>query len=412
MVNKLVLKSTVFGVLAASMPSYAATQISFTIAGSGTTDGNRHYYQVVEDFNKSQTAYKVVPVFAKGWDTVVKEAGDEKNKGNGGLMVPEVASVTELVDEKKVAPLDEFIDKEGKDAFLGRYIPGFLLNSKGADGKTYCLPFIRSIPLLYVNLDAVGKAGYTKDTLPADWAGFETMLEKLKEKGFKQPLGHPKEWDDLLAEQTVLTLGGNLFKDGKVNLDSPEAIETLKMWQRWKNKGLLEKLPTWRAAINGLIAEQFPTTFFSSAGGKTLTSQAKFKWVSLPFPKGKMLAASQGGGSVCMSSGLSPEQAKGAWEFLKFMGSADQQANVSAATGFYPVVKGAFERSQIASYFAKDEIKRPVQYLESVKQRLMVKNIDQIRNLMKAAIEKVVVNGEDAEKVLKATQAEAVTLSK
>ena len=91
------------------------------------------------------------------------------------------AEMHSLMDQDILVSLDEIgLDADAK-TWLGNFYPAFLANSH-ADGKTWSVPFQRSVAVFYYNKDAFKEAGLDPENFPTTWAGLGAAAEKLTKR--------------------------------------------------------------------------------------------------------------------------------------------------------------------------------------------------------------------------------------
>jgi sn-glycerol 3-phosphate transport system substrate-binding protein len=382
--------------LAASavFPVQAATRLEFTVPSAATSEATRAFYLLIREFQQANPDIEVALTPISDWDEVAARALAARREGrSGGLFVAEVSTTVELVAADAVQALDKAMGPAEFDKFKARLIPSFTGNSS-VKGVFYCPPFMRSLPVAFYNMDKLTAAGVAH--LPATWDELEAALAKVKAHSGQAPFAFGGDWYDYLFEATVLSAGGRLWspETGKVSLDGPEAVEALRFWKRLKDKGLMVRTQLWKATINGFADGAYAVTYYSSGGMSQAAEKARFHWMADGLPKAKVNAVAQGGGNLCLSSGLAPEQRAAALRFVNFLYSPGAQATISKWSGFFPVVDAAFDEPVLAERFAKEEPFRRVRaQLPTAQSKLMAMDGLKVRGILKAAIDRSLDEG-------------------
>jgi len=121
----------------------------------------------------------------------------------------------------------------------------YLYNAKTGKRSYYCIPW--GLYTLTINYwkDDLKKAGY--ETLPTEWNAFWDAFKKAQKATGKYAVGWSlsdrAEFDvSWPIEQFIVCFGGQLIKDGKLNVDDPKnrkaVIDALKFHTQWYLEGM------------------------------------------------------------------------------------------------------------------------------------------------------------------------------
>src|SRR5262249_32781802 len=129
-----------------------------------------------------------------------------------------------LVDKNIPAALDDYIAAEKDFDKQGFHQAMFDIGT--ASGKVYALPFAISLPIVYVNLDLVKKAGGDPESMPKPGAELLATAKKINALG-GDPTRAPHAWDipaNWLWQAPVLSRGAPLPHpaEPKVPFNGPE----------------------------------------------------------------------------------------------------------------------------------------------------------------------------------------------
>ena len=231
------------------------------------------------------------------------------------------------------------------------------------------------------------------------------ILRALRKAGIAQP---PATWDDVLADaKAIKTSTGQplwdlradqagpifidvlwtygvpwLSTDGKSsNFDNSAALKALQMFRQMLDDGTMVVSPS---------AEQdFPNgrgaMLWASSGNLVTfaTSITGFEWgiALVPRASGAQPVTEMFGSVNTMLKGT-PEQQLAAWTFLKFMASADTQAQFAADTGYFPSVRSSSQSATVQDAYQRvPQYKSAVESISPVMQLLpQSAALDQVRN--------------------------------
>jgi len=142
----------------------------------------------------------------------------------------DIASTANYVDKKVIAPLDEYLTEETTSLHDKVAINGF----KGADGKLYGLPKDCATLVLFHNEDYFKAAGIEK--APVTWDELVEVSKKLiaaKDAGkLPKEFVHPMSviFDGVRVAPFIYSNGGDMVKDGSVDLTSDETKEAMEFY--------------------------------------------------------------------------------------------------------------------------------------------------------------------------------------
>ncbi|MEU0371998.1 sugar ABC transporter substrate-binding protein [Streptomyces sp. NPDC006283] len=296
---------------------------------------------VAKKFNEKypDITVKVTPI---GWDVahqkLVSAAAADK--------LPDMAQlgstwVGEFIDLGVLEPVDTKTFK--KDDFFPAAWKG---NEK--DGEVYGVPWYVDTRVLYYRTDLAEKAGV--DKAPVTWDEHLELAESLKKLdstkwAFSLPAGGQGSWQNWLPY--LFSAGGSLTDaDGRLTLDSPEAITAFTEYQKYFEAGLAKNTTAAPGydVIKDFGADRVP--MFASGPWMVQNindqlPQLKGKWDAVPLPHGEQPASMIGGSSLV--SFASSEHKAAAQEFTKFLTDATTQADWYEMAKSLPANKAAWQ---------------------------------------------------------------------
>jgi sn-glycerol 3-phosphate transport system substrate-binding protein len=369
---------------------------------------------MVKDFNAANPNIKVTPIFSGNYaDTMTKVQAGIQGGTPADVAVLLATDVYTLMDQKAIVPVDDFAkaDKDGQ-AYLDDFLPALMLNSK-IDGKTWSIPFQRSVPVLFWNKEAFQKAG-------------------LKDA--------PKTWDELVADAKALTKDGNwgveipsdgypywifssfAIQAGKnivnengtaVYFNTPEMTAGLQFITDLAkvHKVMPAGVIKWADAPNDFIAGKTAMIYHTTGSIGLLKSKMDPNKIGVaPMPAGKKPGAPTGGGNLYIFK-TTPEKQAAAWKFVRFLTEPERVAQWSVATGYIATRNSAWEtktlKDAVAAFpgyaVAKDA-------LATADRELATHNNQQVLKAFGDELQAVVNGTKDIKTAMDAAQKNAETI--
>jgi sn-glycerol 3-phosphate transport system substrate-binding protein len=302
-----------------------------------------------EKFNRAHPGIRVSPFYAGAYGG----GGPMQQKLLAGIAAGSVPDVVQLeihatctfASKGALLALDELMarsDHDRKDDFLP------VLTNTDCDGKTYGIPFNRSVPILYYNRDRFLKAGIQGP--PKTWTELATVATKLTrdEPGGKvfgfMPIN---QW--WFFQSMTWSAGGDILSpDMKRAVFASEAgAAGLRVWADLIERGSaqLRTGPTeFLQTIQDFVNEK-TAMYWGSAADMGAVAAAKFDWRAALSPgfEGRRLVVPQGGANAVIMAKAPADHQKAAWEFIQWWTSPAEAAYWSKQTGYVPVVKRALD---------------------------------------------------------------------
>jgi sn-glycerol 3-phosphate transport system substrate-binding protein len=345
------------------------TKVNFWHSMAGDI-GGKAIPQMTNDFNASQNTCYVVYSYAGSYD-------DSLNKLKAGLQSKDTPTVIQLydigtrlmVDLNVANPVQEYIDAEKYD--VSDLEPNVLAYYT-VNGKQYSMPFNTSTPMLYFNKDMFVKAGLDPANPPKTFDEFTAAAQKLTVKNTD---GTTKTYGGAFAiygwffEQFLAVSGGEYVNNGNgrdaaataATFDSPEGLAILDWWKAMFDEGILANFGrTTVDTRNAFLAGQTAMFIDSTAVLRGMMDGAAGKFeigtAFLPRPNEEALTKYGtiiGGGSLWIIKDRPQAEKDCAWEYIKFMASAPQQAYWQTMSGYFPIRKTAYTEKLAVDWMAK-----------------------------------------------------------
>ena len=312
-----------------------------------------------------------------------------------------------FADRGALEPLQPMIDAAGPE-FVERIRP-FALDASRYLGESYVIPFNVSTPVMYYNKDMFRAAGLDPDAPPRSWdevteaAGALTIRngDEVAQWG----LTTPPQW--VRWAMTNQAGGGWVDPaDNAVQIDSPESVRVYQYAADWVN---VHEVASLEAALDEDVADDYFDTGraaieFNSTGGLTgnLTG-LPFELGVAPLPCEVVCAAPIGGATLGIVASADQEVKDGAWAFIEYVTTPENNALIFTRTGYLPIIEGALDTEQ-----AQERIAEHPEYLVANEQleiafaRARPPAMPAIRSAEPAVWQSIVLQQQTAEEALSA----------
>jgi multiple sugar transport system substrate-binding protein len=307
----------------------------------------------------------------RGWDDYWGGLTTSFVAGNApDVITDHLQKYPEFVKTHQLAPLDDFIarDKVATDI----YYPGLAELWKGEDGKTYGLPKDWDTIAVFYNKKYAKEAGISEQQLggmtwnPQDGGTFEKTIAHLTvdksgtrgdEPGFDKDnvkvyglglagggggLGQT-DWSYLAASNGWQALDKNPWGT-QYKYDDPKLIEAITWWRSLIQKGYM---PSLAASASGVglqgtfDAGKYAMTTDGDWQIKTYTSSKSVDVGFAPLPVGPTGKRASMFNGLADSIWAGSKVKEAAWQWVKFLGSADCQNIVAKEAVVFPAIPAA-----------------------------------------------------------------------
>ncbi len=326
----------------ATAPSGAAAQPAQPVTIeywhiNGESFGGPSVKELVDKFNASQNKVKVVDKFQpNSYGGLIQNL----QAALAAKTTPAVAILgyNYALYATKNFPALPMDSLPGAKEHMATFKPN-LLSLGQQDRKQVALPFSVSVPVVYYNptlFAAIGASG------PAGtWEELAAQGEQIKARTGKYGLFLTR-FDNWLSQALIESNGGAMLSPSgdKVAVDSPEAVAAIGWWREQIQKGVIPTATAQEgeaAFLRGDVA-----AFVSSIGASgSLKPKAQFEMKAAPLPafRGKPRKVPAGGNNLFIFAQDKKEQ-DAAWDWVKFLTSAEGMTTWDKGTGYMPVLQG------------------------------------------------------------------------
>jgi len=391
-----------------SQAASAATEIQFWHAMEAAL-GER-LNDIAADFNKSQSDYKIVPVFKGTYDQTLAAGIAAYRSGNAPaiLQVYEVGTATMMAAKKAVVPVTEVFKQAGVPLDQKAFVPTIAsYYSDAKTGELVAMPFNSSTPVLYYNKEAFKKAGLNPNDPPKTWDEVRADAKKLKESGMS--CGFTTGWQGWIQLENYSAWHGLPFAtenngfdglDAKLEFNKPQQIAHIQFLQDMAKEGTFTYVGRKDESVSKFYSGDCGILTNSSGSLATIRKYAKFDFGTGMMPydanvKGAPQNAIIGGASLWVLAGKDPSVYKGVAQFLAYLSSPAVAAKWHEDTGYLPVTTAAYDLARSQGFYAKNPgsdtaikqmlNKPPLPYTKG----LRLGNMPQIRTVVDEELEQV-----------------------
>jgi sn-glycerol 3-phosphate transport system substrate-binding protein len=353
--------------LGVNQAAQAATEIQFWHAMEAAL--GEHLNDIANDFNASQSDYKIVPVFKGSYDQTLAAGIAAYRSGNAPaiLQVYEVGTATMIQAKKAVIPVSEVFKQAGVPLDEKAFVP--TIASYYSDSRTdelISMPFNSSTPVLYYNKDAFKKAGLDPNQPPKTWDELRKDAQKLKASGMS--CGYSSGWQSWIQLENYSAWHGLPFAtenngfdgaDAQLEFNKPQQIAHIQFLQDMAKEGSFTYVGRKDEPVSKFYSGDCGIITNSSGSLANIKKYAKFDFGTGMMPydanvKGAPQNAIIGGASLWVLSGKDPSVYKGVAKFLAYLATPQVAAKWHQDTGYLPITTAAYQLTQQQGFYTKN----------------------------------------------------------
>lgn len=366
---------------ATSAASEAPVEIVFWHSMGGV--GGEALQQLADGFNSSQDKIKVEVQYQGSYD----EAINKLKSASLGAASPDLMQLYDIgtrwmIDSEYACKMQDFIDAEGFDT---SELEENILAYYSINDALYSMPFNSSTPILYYNKDLFKEVGLDPEVAPKSIEEMMAYSEKLakKEGNNVTTYGANIQIYGWFFEQFLVKSGLDYANNGNGRTDAATAVSFdengggLRIMEKWLeavdagnmvNLGRDEDVnkDAFTAGNSAMLLGSTASlsTIKASINGKFELGTAYFPGVTNEDQGG----VSIGGGSLWIMDKEDDAKEQAAWEFVKYLISAESQVKWSKATGYFPITTKAYDLPEMTAHLeAQPEFKTAIDQLHDSK---------------------------------------------
>ena len=402
-----------------ALPAFAQTEISWWHAMTGA---NAEVVQkIADDFNASQSDYKVVPAF-KGTYPETLNAGIAAFRAGQApdiIQVFDVGTGVMMAAEGAVKPVAEVLQDAGMTFDKSQYLPGIVAYYSKPDGTMLSFPYNSSSPITYINKDIFEKAGLDPNTPPKTWNEVWDMAKTIKASG-AAPCGYTSTWltwihlENFAAwnDAAYATQENGLAPGGvpELQINAPLYVNHFQALADLAKDGTFKYGGRTSEAKQIFLAGECGIMTESSGGlGDIVKSGMNYGIGQLPYDSdapGAPQNTIPGGASLWVMGGKSDETYKGIAAFFSYISQTDVQEYLHQTSGYLPVTMAAYEATKASGFYDQNPGREtPITQMmgkaptaNSKGVRLI--NLPQIRDIENEEFEKMLAGDQTAQEAL------------
>jgi sn-glycerol 3-phosphate transport system substrate-binding protein len=360
--------ATLAATLLALGASNASAQIELQWWHAMTGANNDVIVKLADDFNKSQTAYKVVPSYKGGYADTLNAGIAAFRAGSAPhiLQVFEVGTATMMAATGAVKPVHALMKEAGETFDPQTYLPTITGYYSTTKGEMLSMPFNSSSAVMWYNKDAFKKAGLDANEPPKTWPDVFAAAKKLKAAGYDKcaistswitwvHLEQLSAWHNVPLASKANGMDGF---DTELKFNSPFHVRHLANLVELQKDKTFDYAGRTNQGEGRFTSGECPIFLTSSAFFGNVKANAKFEWSNAPMPYYPDVAGAPqnsiiGGASLWVMGGKKADEYKGVAKFFTFLSDVDRQAELHTKSGYLPITKAAYAKVK-GSGFYKD----------------------------------------------------------
>ena len=351
----------------ASLPAYAATDIQWWHAMTGAN--NDLIVKLANDFNASQTDYKVTPVYKGGYADTMNAGIAAFRAGQAPhiMQVFEVGTATMMAAKGAVKPVYQLMAESGEKFDPKAYLPTITGYYSTLKGEMLSFPFNSSSMVMWLNKDALAKGGVDPDKLKT-WPEVFEAAKKLHATSPTCGLSNAwapwaiieqfSAWHNVPIGTKANGLDGF---DTQLKFNSSLHVKHLATLAELQKDKTYDYSGRTNSGEGRFTSGECPIFLTSSAFYGNVKANAKFAYTNAPMPyypdvKGAPQNSIIGGASLWVMGGKSAAEYKGVAKFLAFLSETDRQVELHVKSGYLPITKAAYEKVKASGYYKENPL--------------------------------------------------------
>lgn len=325
-----------------------------------------------EEFNKSQTDYRVVVSFKGQYPELRAAAVAAYRAGNPPHIVQmfDAGSGDMMGTKGAIVPVSEVFRRAGMQFNAGDFIGPARGYYGLPNGDLLSMPFNVSTAVLFYNKDAFRKAGLNPDKPPRTWPEVIEAAKKIRSTN-AAACGYTTTWLawvhlEQFASRHNIAFGtkdnGRAGLDASLNVaNNPLLIRQVQMLVDMQKDKSFDYGGRSNDAAAKFISGECAMLTQSSGGLGAIVQGAKFEFGTAQLPywpdvKGAPYATTIGGASLWVfnAPNRSEREFRGVAAFLNYLKSDKVMTEWAKTTGFLPATNSSFKAMKDEGFFAKN----------------------------------------------------------
>ncbi len=332
---------------------------------------NDEVNRICAAFNAAQADAEVVPVFKGTYPETLTAAIAAWRAGQAPHLVQmyEVGTGSMLAAGPAVKQTWQLIQESGIAIDPAAYIGAVRGYYSLPDGRLASMPFNSSTSVMWLNADALERAGLDPAKPPATWPEVIAAAQAVRAKS-AAPTAATTSWFPWIQLEQFAAMHDLPFAtkaNGFEGLDTALLVNAPPFVKQLDRILAMAKEGTFRYAGRDIAPDplfysgEAAISFNSSGSRADIVKNAKFRWLEAPLPYDPELTAAPinsiiGGASLwtMTAPGRTPAEYKGVAQFLAFIAQPARDAEWHQNTGYVPVTLAGYEESKRQGYYDKN----------------------------------------------------------
>src|SRR3954451_7955646 len=347
-------------------PAHAVTEIQWWHAMTG--GNNDIVNRLAEEFNASQSDYKVVATFKGSYPDTMNAGIAAFRAGNAPhiIQVFEVGTATMMSATGAIKPVYQLMKEAGVPFDPKAYLPAITGYYSTSKGEMLSFPFNSSSMVTWINKDALAKAGLDAENPPKTWPEIFEAAKKLK-AATSPTCGMSTAWITWLTleqfsawHNVPLATEANGLDgfDTVLKFNTPLHVKLLQSLVDLQKDKSFDYSGRTNNGEGRFTSGECPIFFDSSAFYGNVRANAKFNYTAVPLPYYPDVPDAPqnsiiGGASLWVMGGKSAEEYKGVAKFFAFLSETDRQSKLHQQSGYLPITKAAYDETKASGFYQK-----------------------------------------------------------
>jgi sn-glycerol 3-phosphate transport system substrate-binding protein len=353
--------------LAGTAQAQAPVEIHWWHALTGAN--NDVVVKLSNDFNASQSQYKVVPSYKGSYPDTMNAGIAAFRAGQSPhiLQVFEVGTATMMGAKGAIKPVFDVMKESGEKFDPNAYLPAVAGYYSTSKGEMLSMPFNSSTAIMWYNKDAFKKAGLDPNKPPKTWPETFDYAKKLKAAGYAT-CGVSNAWGTWLLLENfsawhnlpIATKANGMDGfDTELKINSPTHVRLLTDLVALQKDKTYDYSGRTNNGEGRFTSGECPIFMTSSAFYGNVKANAKFEFGMSTLPYYPDVAGAPqnsiiGGASLWVMGGKKADEYKGVAKFFAFLSDTDRQAWLHKESGYLPITKAAFEKVKAEGFYEKN----------------------------------------------------------
>ena len=353
-------------VLAGSSSGRAATEISWWHAMAGEL--GRQVERLADDFNASQSDYRIVPIYKGSYTEAVTAAifAFRSRSQPAVVQVSEVATATMMAAKGATYPVFELMRDQAEEFSPDAYLPAVTSYYADVKGNMLSFPFNASTPILYYNKNMFRAAGLDPENPPKTWPELGAAAKRLRASGVA--CGFTTSWPSWINVENFsayhdipLATRSNGFDglDAVLTFNNPAMVRHIAQLAEWQTDRTFDYGGRGTTAEPKFQKGECGIFIGSSATRADIKANSKFDvgYGMLPFspdisgaPRNTII----GGATLWVLRDRPPAEYKGVAKFFAFLSRPEIQAAWHQNTGYLPITRAAFDLTRQQGFYDRN----------------------------------------------------------